>query len=161
MENVIWAKLEDYNLGRPSQLQELLHPLEVNAQLHKLFWDRGLDVEWVTVVGHMTPYNIRKECYLLRSPLFDARSCSLRLSRYPSPFTGAGRRGGLVMHNADTQCMVQGERTPKGWEDFLFKHLLFYHKNMTFISQILTSSNLWLGYIFWLETHQKANPVFG
>lgn len=32
MENVIWAKLEDYNLEEHPVLQELLlHPLEVKA----------------------------------------------------------------------------------------------------------------------------------
>ena len=42
MENFIWAKFEDYNLGGASQKAlELFHPLEVKAQLYKFFETEG------------------------------------------------------------------------------------------------------------------------
>ena len=40
MENLIWAKFEDYNLGRASQ-KGLSYPLEVKAQLSKSFETEG------------------------------------------------------------------------------------------------------------------------
>ena len=56
-------------------------PLEVKVQLYKCFWDKALYTKWhimgslhnpdLSVMG--APYKIRKECYLLRSCIFDAR----------------------------------------------------------------------------------------
>ena len=40
-------------------------------------------------------------------------------------------------HNADTQCIVLGERRPKGREIFLFKFFLSFHKDEFYFIQIM------------------------
>ena len=83
LENFIWAKFEDYNLRRASQLWELFHWLENKAQLHKLLFIKChiLTVYiiqiWVPSWRIMWPYKIKKECYLLRSCLVDAKKTLL------------------------------------------------------------------------------------
>ena len=68
----------------------------------------------------MSPYKIKEECYLLRSCLDDAkRMLLLWLNRC---FLLMGEL--LLMHDANTQCTVGGERRPKGKEKFfMFKFL--------------------------------------
>ena len=53
-------------------------------------------------------YKIKKECYLLRNCLVDARRM---LSRFSCWWGGV-----WLVHNADTLCTEQGERRPEGRE---------------------------------------------
>ena len=77
------------------------------------------------MVGHVTPYKIKKECYLLRSCLIDARRMVLFMVK--QVFLPMGEV--WWMHNADAQCTVQGEGRPKGKEEFfMFKFFLSCHK---------------------------------
>lgn len=69
MENVIWAKFEDYNPGRASQSSEKCSTCEKSRHSNVIFffWDRGMYFK-----GHMidsfhhqvlsSPYKIKKEC---------------------------------------------------------------------------------------------------
>ena len=68
------------------------------------------------VVGHMTPYKIKKECYLLRSCL-TVEPVFLLMGEV------------WLMHNADTQCTVEGRVEVKGQRKFfMFKCFLSCHK---------------------------------
>ena len=115
MENFIQAKLRIITWEQPlRKLQELFWPLEVKAQLQK-FFDTGactlndvlltytIQICKYKVMGCVTPYKIKMECYLLRSCLM-----------------GAGRMLCFIveevwwMHNADTQCTLEGREEAKG-----------------------------------------------
>ena len=90
-------KFEDYNLGRASQkaLRTVRPTRSQDIAYLRHFWDRELYIKWHTidglpnpdrsaiVVGHVTLYKIKKECYLLRSCLLvQGECCCLWLSRY-------------------------------------------------------------------------------
>ena len=62
------------------------------------------------MVGHVTPYKIKKECYLLSSCLVDTRR--MVLFTVDQVFLPVGEV--WPMHDADTQSIVRGERRPKG-----------------------------------------------
>ena len=62
----------------------------------------------------MTPYKIKKECYLLRSYLFTDAG---RMLLFEQVILLIGDV--WWMPNADTQCTVGAERSPKGREEFL------------------------------------------
>ena len=79
------------------------------------------------MVGHVTPYKIKKEFLSFKESIL-GHCCSFHLSRLFLTI-----RECWLLHNADTQCTVQGERQPKG-RDSLFEFLLSYDKSMTFIS---------------------------
>ena len=81
LENFIRAKFEDYNPGRASQtaLKTVL-PVRSQDTVYISFLRQGCasndslhnpDLRAI-VVGHVTLYKIKKECYLLRSCLVDA-----------------------------------------------------------------------------------------
>lgn len=87
-----------------------MYLLEVKAQLNKFFEAEGFALNYtllhslhnqdlsVSQVGHVTPYKIRKECYLFRSCFVDARRMLLFMDE----------QGFLLieevwlMHNTDT-----------------------------------------------------------
>ena len=68
----------------------------------------------------MTPYKMEKECYLLRSCLVDAGRMLLFMVELV--FLPMGEV--WLIHNADTQCTVGGERRTKGRRIFTFKFFL-------------------------------------
>lgn len=63
-------------------------------------------------MGPVTPYKIKKEPYLLRSCLLDAR----RMLLFMIEVSANGEVWSL--HKAGTQCTVEGERRLKGRENF-------------------------------------------
>ena len=64
----------------------------------------------------MTPYKIKKECYLLRSCLVDARRRLFFMVE--QVFLPMGDV--WSMHNADTQCTVEGREEAKRQRHFFF-----------------------------------------
>ena len=64
----------------------------------------------------MAPYKIKKECYLLRSCLVDARGMFLFL--VDQVFLPMGKL--WSMHNGDTQCTVEGREEAKGQITFFY-----------------------------------------
>ena len=63
----------------------------------------------IVVVGHVTPYKIKKGCFLSRSCLGIA-------------FYGWA---GLVMFNSGTQCTMEGRGEAKGWRNFFMINFFF------------------------------------
>ena len=63
----------------------------------------------------MTPYKIKKGCYLLRSCLVGARRMLLFMVEQVFLLMAEV----WLMHNADTPCTVGEVRRPKGREEFL------------------------------------------
>ena len=73
----------------------------------------------------MTPYKIKKKCYLSRSCLVDTRRMLLFMAE--QLFLPAGEI--WLMHKADTQCSVEGKEEAKGQKRFfMFKFFLSCHK---------------------------------
>ena len=109
------------------KLWGLFCSLTVKAHLYKIFRDRGLDIKWhiiesvydpdlsIIVVGHVTLYKIRKECYLLRSCL----AGRMLLFMAEQVFLLMGEV--WLTQNAGAQCAVEGrEGRPKDREEFLY-----------------------------------------
>ena len=72
----------------------------------------------------MYPHRIKKKCYLLRSCLVDGRRMLLFMVEEVLMPVGEV----WLMHNADTQCTVWGERRLKGRKKFMFKYFLSCHR---------------------------------
>ena len=105
MENLIWARVEDYNLGGASQKALRTVPPSTSQDTVNdtpVFESEG----WTScdilltvlqnpdlssiVVGHVTPYKIKKECYLLRHCIVPAGKMML-LFRVEQIFLPMGR----------------------------------------------------------------------
>ena len=61
-------------------------------------------------MGHVTPYKIKKDCFLLRSCLVGARRMLLFMIEQVFLLMGEV----WLVHNADTQCTVGGRGETKG-----------------------------------------------
>ena len=134
MENFIRAKLRIITREQHLRnLWELFCPLEVKAQLYK-FLRQGLYIKWCIIDNlhnpDLAPYKIRKECYLLRSCLVDSRR--ILLFMFEQLFLLMGEV--WSMHNADTQCTVEGKEGAKRQRKFfMFKFLLSCHNIWIFL----------------------------
>ena len=137
LKSFIWARFEDYNSGRASQKAlRTVRLVRNESTVIYIFWDQGLYIKWhiidslhngdlsAFVVGHVTLYKIKEECYLLRNCLVDVGR--MLLFMVEQVFLPVGEVWST--HNADTQCTVGGEGKPKGREEFFLKFLLSCHK---------------------------------
>ena len=68
------------------------------------------------LMGHETPYKIKKECFLLRSCHADARRMLFFMVEQVFLLMGEV----WSMHNIDIQWPVGGERRPKGREECIY-----------------------------------------
>ena len=134
MENFIRAKFEHYNTGRIPQkaLKNVLH-FRSQGPVIQVFWDRGLYIKWcilgslhnpdlsvIIVMSHVTLYEIKKECYLLRSCLVDARRMLLfMVHRYSCPWERFG------WHKTQINNTPSGERRGQKAENNLLKKKFF------------------------------------
>ena len=110
---------------------------EVKTQLYKFLDDvllifiqsRSARTKWWAI---MTPYEIKKDCYHLWSCFVDIRRMLFFVFEQVFLITGEV----LLMHNAYTQCTVEGREEAKGKRKFfMFKFFLPCYKNMDFISE--------------------------
>ena len=83
---------------------------------------RSVRSKWWVIV---TPYKIKKECYHLKSWLVGTR----RMLLFVIEWVFLPRGEVWLMHNADTQCTVEGREKAKGQKKvFMFKFFLPCHK---------------------------------
>lgn len=117
---------------------------KVKTQLYKFFETWGCTLDDVLLIftqsrsartkwwAIMTLYEIKKDCYHLQSCFVDTRRMLLFV--FEQVFLTMGEV--LLMHNANTQCTVEGRKEAKGKRKFfIFKFFLPCHKNMDFISE--------------------------
>ena len=82
----IWVTFEDYNPARASQkAPRTVLPIRSQGTVMQVSWDRKLYLKWhmidtlhdldlsLILMGHVTPYKIQKQRYLLSSCFADAR----------------------------------------------------------------------------------------
>ena len=128
----MWAKFEDYNPGRASQKALRTVPsVRSQGTVINSFWDRGLYIKCHFIDSLHNP-DINTMWPLRRSRrniIFKEVSCWCYKNVAPYGWAGIPADGeDWLMHNADTQCTVRGERMPKDRGDFLFKFFLSCHK---------------------------------
>ena len=135
MENFIQAKLRIITWKQHLRMLQAGPAVPIKSQDTVIYVSRhkGLYNKWHIVESlhspdlgvTVAPYKIRKECYLLRSCLADARRMLLFV--VGQVFLPKGEV--WLMCHADTQCTVgRGKETKGQKEIFLFKFFLSCHK---------------------------------
>ena len=106
LENFIWAKFEDYNLGRASQKALRTIPSVRNQDRVICFFCidslHNPDIS-IILVCHMIPYKNKKDSYLLRCCLVDGGI--MLLFKVEQVFWPVGEV--CLRHYVDIQCTVR------------------------------------------------------